>query len=358
MQLRSDRLIYLHTDRGLRIAEPFGIQSDERVRRVAEALFINQSVEVWADGNHSSSIEQMWERLRTKRVIDLSCAEGTLGAPYRMRVQIHLSEFGLGLTCRWLNAKISQLEDLGIEPMIADSLRDLVLRRVGMGLITGPTGSGKTTTLAALLDWVRRRYPRHIVTVEDPIEFSYPPTMEDPNRPGVEIPTISLITQQEVGKHTTSFQSGLKEVLRKAPNIILIGEIRDRETMETCIEAAQTGHFVLSTLHTRGAVKTFDRILEFFPKEEHHAILHRLGETLTFVLSQGLLPGFNGRCLVTEYLQNTSDTVAAGMRAYDGNTTSLEDTLRYKGNRRWEESMMKLYRDEKISENIFNENLL
>ena len=100
------------------------------------------------------------------------------------------------------------------------------------------------------------------------------------------------------------------------------------------------------------------RILEFFPKEQHFAILHRLGQTLTFVLSQSLLPGFNGRVLVTEYLQNTSDTVAAGMRAYDGNATSLEDTLRYNGNRRWEESMLQLYRSEQISENIFKENLL
>ncbi|MDB6075644.1 MAG: Pilus retraction ATPase PilT, partial [Verrucomicrobiaceae bacterium] len=186
----------------------------------------------------------------------------------------------------------------------------------------------------------------------------YSATMEDPNQPGLQIPSPSLVTQQEVGRHTLSYQSGLKEVLRKTPNIILIGEIRDRVTMETCIEAAQTGHFVLSTLHTRGAVKTIDRILEFFPKEQQSGILQRLGETLTFVLSQGLLTGFSGRVLVTEYLQNTSDPVAAGIRSYDGAATSLTDALRVKGNLRWDQSLKQLYRSGLIPEDVFNANVM
>ena len=358
VQVRSGGLLYVHTNRGIEIADSFGLQHEDIVRQFAEALFLNQAVEIWEDATSCNSVDKMWERIRARRVIDFSCEAGALGAPVRMRVQMHLSETGLGLTCRWLRGTIAQLEGLGIEPMISDSLRELIQRRFGLGLITGPTGSGKSTTLAALLDWVRRHFPKHIVTVEDPIEYRYPSTMEDPNQPGVEIPSPSLVTQQEVGKHTLSYQSGLKEVLRKTPNIILIGEIRDRETMETCIEAAQTGHFVLSTLHTRGAVKTIDRILEFFPKDQQSGILHRLGETMTFVLSQGLLTGFNGRVLVTEYLQNTSETVAAGIRAYDGNATSLADALRYKGNLRWDASLMQLYRAGRISEHIFSSNLL
>ncbi|HSJ04070.1 MAG: type IV pilus twitching motility protein PilT [Verrucomicrobium sp.] len=358
VQVRSGGLIYVHTNRGIEIAESFGMQSDNSVHRFAEALYLNQTLEIWTDVSAAGSVDKMWEIIKTRRVIDFSCDAGALGAPVRMRVQIHLSEGGLGLTCRWLRGTIAQLETLGIDAMIYDSLRELVQRRFGLGLITGPTGSGKSTTLAALLDWVRRHFPKHIVTVEDPIEYRYPATMTDPNQPGVQIPSPSLVTQQEVGKHTNSYQSGLKEVLRKTPNIILIGEIRDRETMETCIEAAQTGHFVLSTLHTRGAVKTIDRILEFFPKEQQPGILHRLGETLTFVLSQGLLTGFNGRVLVTEYLQNTSEAVGAGIRAYDGNATSLADALRYKGNLRWDQSLLQLYRAGSISENIFSANLL
>lgn len=358
VQVRTGGLIYLHTNRGLEIAESYGIQDKEAVGRLAEALFMRQSVEIWTEADAIGSAERMWELVRSRRVIDFSCEEGALGSPVRMRVQVHLSEHGLGVTCRWLRAKISQLETLGIDPLISDSLRDLMQRRFGLGLITGPTGSGKSTTLAAILDWVRRNFPKHIVTIEDPIEYRYDTMMDDPNQPGVRFPAPSLVTQQEVGRHTLSYQSGLKEVLRKTPNIILIGEIRDRETMETCIEAAQTGHFVLSTLHTRGAVKTIDRILEFFPKEQQPSILHRLSETLTFVLSQGLLTGFNGRVLVTEYLQNTSEAVAAGMRAYDGSATSLADALRYKGNLRWDQSLINLYRAGHLSEDIFNANLM
>lgn len=358
VQVRTDGLIYLHTNRGLEIAEAFGIQDGDAVARLAEALFTRQTIELWTDTSQASTGERMWELLRERRVIDFSCEQGALGAPVRMRVQVHISEHGLGVTTRWLRANITQLEALGIDPMISDSLRELVQRRFGLGLITGPTGSGKSTTLAALLDWVRRNFPKHIVTIEDPIEYRYDSMMEDPNQPGVRFPCPSLVTQQEVGRHTMSYQSGLKEVLRKTPHIILIGEIRDRLTMETCIEAAQTGHFVLSTLHTRGAVKTIDRILEFFPKEQQSGILHRLSETLTFVLSQGLLTGFNGRVLVTEYLQNTSEAVSAGMRAYDGSATSLEDALRYKGNLRWNQSLMNLYRAGQVSEDIFNANLI
>lgn len=358
VQVRTDGLIYLHTNRGLEIAEAFGIQDGDAVARLAEALFTRQTIELWTDTSQASTSERMWELLRERRVIDFSCEQGALGAPVRMRVQVHISEHGLGVTTRWLRANITQLEALGIDPMISDSLRELVQRRFGLGLITGPTGSGKSTTLAALLDWVRRNFPKHIVTIEDPIEYRYDSMMEDPNQPGVRFPCPSLVTQQEVGRHTMSYQSGLKEVLRKTPHIILIGEIRDRQTMETCIEAAQTGHFVLSTLHTRGAVKTIDRILEFFPKEQQSGILHRLSETLTFVLSQGLLTGFNGRVLVTEYLQNTSEAVSAGMRAYDGSATSLEDALRYKGNLRWNQSLMNLYRAGQVSEDIFNANLI
>jgi twitching motility protein PilT len=356
VQIRTGGMIYVHTNQGVVIAESLGIQTAEQVAHTAAALFGNQTTELWSAADTAYTAERMWDLLREQRVLDISCAQGVLGAPVRMRVQIHLSSNGLGITTRWLRSQISQLETLGIDPLVSDSLRELIQRRFGLGLITGPTGSGKSTTLAALLDWVRRNFQKHIVTIEDPIEYRYDSMMDDPNHPGSRIYSPSLITQQEVGRDTNSYQSGLKEVLRKAPHIILIGEIRDRQTMETCIEAAQTGHFVLSTLHTRGAVKTIARILEFFPQDQHAGILQRLGETMTFVLSQGLLTGFKGRVLVTEYLQNTSDAVSAGIRVYDGTATCLADALKYKGNQRWDQSLMKLYREGQISEDVFNSN--
>ena len=358
VQIRTGEYIRLHTNRGLEVAESFGIPDSDSVKRIGESLFALQSLELWSDSVGSDPAAKMWEMLREKRVMDLSCDKGVLGAPVRMRVQIHLSENGLGVTTRWLRGTITPLEQIGLEPVIVDSLHELMTRRFGLGLVTGPTGSGKSTTLAGILDWVRRNMQKHIVTIEDPIEYRYSATMEDPNQPGVIVSAPSLVTQQEVGRHTLSYQSGLKEVLRKTPNIILIGEIRDKHTMETCIEAAQTGHFVLSTLHTRGAVKTIDRIMEFFPKEQQNGILQRLAETLTFVLSQGLVTGFKGRVLVTEYLQNTSEPVASGIRSYDGAATSLVDALRVKGNVRWNDSLKGLYREGRLAEDMFKANLL
>jgi twitching motility protein PilT len=356
VQFRSERFTYLHTDRGIEVAEELGPCSPEDLRQVAIALYSHQAIDGWGAPSAAGMEEQLWQRLQERRVVDFSCEAGTLGSPVRMRVQAHYSESGLGITCRMLRAQITAIEDLNLDPLITDNLRELVQRRFGLGLVTGPTGSGKSTTLAAILDYVRRNFSKHIVTIEDPIEYRYSPTMADPNRPERLLPSPSLVTQQEVGRHTLSYQTGLKEVLRKTPHIILLGEIRDRETMETCIEAAQTGHFVLSTLHTRGAVKTIDRILEFFPKPQHASILNRLSETLTFILSQSLLTGFNSRVLVTEYMQNTTVAVGSGIRAYDGSANSLNDALRSKGNLRWEDSLNNAYRDGRIAEEVFRAN--
>lgn len=355
MQLRSERFIYLHTNRGIEIADSFGICMPEDIRHVVSALYNNQSVDAWSAPS-SGNDEELWRRLQQQRAVDFSCEAGTLGSPVRMRVQAHYSESGLGVTCRMLRGQITPLEELGLDSLVTDSLRELVQRRFGLGLVTGPTGSGKSTTLAAILDYVRRNFSKHIVTIEDPIEYRYSSTMPDPNRSEVVLPSPSLVTQQEIGRHTLTYQSGLKEVLRKTPHIILLGEIRDRETMETCIEAAQTGHLVLSTLHTRGAVKTVDRILEFFPKAQHASMLNRLSETLTFILSQTLLTGFKSRVLITEYLQNTSVAVSSGIRAYDGSANSLNDALRNKGNLRWDQSLTEAYRCGLIAEDVFRAN--
>ena len=174
-----------------------------------------------------------------------------------------------------------------------------VRRRAGLCLVTGPTGSGKSTTLASLMDWLRQSSSKHIVTIEDPVEYRYQADMEHPNYPDHRAMSPSIITQQEVGRDVASYRQGLKDVLRKAPHIILLGEIRDRDAMDTCLEAAQTGHLVLSTLHTTGAVKTMGRILEMYPHEKFGSVLSRLSEMLIFIHSQGLLKGLNGKRVLT-----------------------------------------------------------
>ena len=139
-----------------------------------------------------------------------------------------------------------------------------------------------------------------------------------------------------------SYRQGLKDVLRKAPHIILLGEIRDREAMETCMEAAQTGHLVLSTLHTTGAVKTIGRILELYPKDNHSAVLSRLAEILIFIHSQGLLNGVQRRVLTYEFLQNNDDAVASAIANYDGGARALEDVIRRAGNIQWDATLRRL----------------
>ena len=289
------------------------------------------------------SINQFKEKL----VDDFSCNGVQYGdngeVSGRLRIQAHLSAPGLGITCRILNDNIPTLETLGILPDTITTLKHCVLRRAGLCLVTGPTGSGKSTTLASLIDWVRQNYPKHIVTVEDPVEYQYPHDMEDPDIAGMRTLAPSIVTQQEVGRDVASYRQGLKDVLRKAPHIILLGEIRDREAMDTCMEAAQTGHLVLSTLHTTGAVKTLGRILEMYPKEKHKAVLNRLGETLIFIHSQGLLSGQQGRILNYEFLHNNDDSVGSAIAAYDEGASSVEDAIRRAGNIQWDNNLMRLH---------------
>jgi Tfp pilus assembly pilus retraction ATPase PilT len=177
--------------------------------------------------------------------------------------------------------------------------------------------------------------------------------MDDPNYPGHRIPSPSIVTQQEVGRDVHSYRQGLKDALRKAPHIILLGEIRDREAMETCMEAAQTGHLVLSTLHTTGAVKTIGRILELYPKENHASVLSRLAEIMVFIHSQGLLNGSHKRVLNYEFLQNNNDAVSSAIANYDGGARSLEDVIRRAGNIEWDHNLKRLLKQGAITEETF-----
>ena len=189
--------------------------------------------------------------------------------------------------------------------------------------------------------------------MEDPVEYQYPSDMDDPNVPGSKIMAPSIVTQQEVGRDLASYRQGLKDVLRKAPHVILLGEIRDREAMETCMEAAQTGHLVLSTLHTTGAVKTMGRILEMYPRENHPAVLNRLSEILIFIHSQGLLSGIDGRVLTYEFLQNNDDATTSAIGGYDRGSRALEDVIKRSGNIAWDTKLTSLLSEGKISQETF-----
>lgn len=360
IQIRSDRLIYVHTKRGLESVDSAGPISIETAEALAEWLYSRRVIDRYQDEETSQKTAgSLLPILREHRVIDFS----TEGLPLeeghvsgRMRVQAHLSSSGLGITCRVLNEGIAELDKLGLSQDTCLALREFVTRRQGLGLVTGQTGSGKSTTLAALINWLRENQERHIVTVEDPIEYHYPQDMGHPDEPNIRIAAPGFVTQQEVGIHVMSYQQGLKDVLRKAPHVILIGEIRDRETMDTCIEAAQTGHVVISTLHTNGAVKTLSRITEFFPKERHKSILARMSEILMFILSQGLISGRDGKALNYEFLKNTNAAVRSGIAHYDGEARSLDDVIRQSGNVEWDTHLQGLLQRGLISQEAYHNN--
>lgn len=196
----------------------------------------------------------------------------------RFRVNIFRQRGNVGMVFRHIKADIVTLDDLGLPPVI----KDISMTKRGLVLVVGATGSGKSTSLAAMIDHRNRTQAGHIVTVEDPIEF-------------VHEHKKSIITQREVGFDTHSFQNALKNTLRQAPDVILIGEIRDLETMEAAITFAETGHLCLGTLHSNNANQAIERIMNFFPVERHAQIYLQLSLNLRAIISQRLIPSLDGR---------------------------------------------------------------
>lgn len=196
----------------------------------------------------------------------------------RFRVNAFSHQRGAGAAFRAIPSVIRSLAELGAPALLAD----LVLKPRGMVLVTGPTGSGKSTTLAAMVDHLNRHTQGHILTVEDPIEFLH--TSQQ-----------CLVHQRELGPHTRSFAAALRSALREDPDVILIGEMRDLETIRLALTAAETGHLVLGTLHTSGAAKTIDRIIDVFPAEEKEMVRAMLSESLQAVVSQTLCKTRDGQ---------------------------------------------------------------
>ncbi len=195
----------------------------------------------------------------------------------RYRVNFFMQQRGIAAVFREIPQIILTLEQLGLP----EQLRDLVMLDKGIVLITGPTGSGKSTTLAAMMDWANSNRKDHVLTIEDPIEFVHK------NR-------SCLFNQREVGRHTKSFKAALRGALREDPDIILVGEMRDYETIALALEAAETGHLVLSTLHTVSAVKTVDRIVEVFPEEMQAQVRTSFADSFRAIISQALLKKKDG----------------------------------------------------------------
>lgn len=207
----------------------------------------------------------------------------------RCRVNCFDSLVGGAIVLRLISLNIPSIEELGLPEV----LKHIVSQPQGLILVTGPTGSGKSTTLAAMINHLNEMVQKHIVTIEDPIEYVHPSKK-------------CLISQREVGLHTFEFQSALRAVLREDPDVILIGEMRDRVTVDTALKAAQTGHLVLGTLHTRSAISTLNRLLNIYNPEEQQSMRIQITDSLISIISQQLLPTTDGhRTAAHEILINT-----------------------------------------------------
>lgn len=189
----------------------------------------------------------------------------------RFRVSVFKQRGNIGMVLRIIPRRIATMEELGL-PL---SLRKVINQPRGMILVTGPTGSGKSTSLAAMIDWLNTEFDHHIITIEDPIEFFHNHKK-------------SIITQREVGVDVPSFAEALRRALRQDPDVILVGEMRDLETIEAAVSAAETGHLVFGTLHTTGAVRTIDRLVDAFPSNQQEQIRTQLAGNLKAVISQAL----------------------------------------------------------------------
>jgi twitching motility protein PilT len=236
---------------------------------------------------HMLDDAQKLEEFSTEHEVDFAYS---IPGVARFRVNAFYQRGSVSLVIRAIPINIRTIEDLNLPPVI----RDLADEERGIVLLTGTTGSGKSTTLAAMIDHINSTKSRHIVTIEDPIEFLHPDKR-------------SLINQREVGFDTASFKRAMRRILRQDPDVILIGELRDEETVQTALSAAETGHLVLSTVHTLDATETVNRLIEFFPPHMHQQVRAMIAGTLKGAISQRLVRGTGGkgRVATCEVLRTT-----------------------------------------------------
>jgi twitching motility protein PilT len=276
------------------------------------------------------------------RLLSMYAESGSCDTSYevpavaRFRVNIYKHNGGRALVMRKFPSQIPTLEGLAL-PVV---FREMLKERNGIILVTGATGSGKTTTLAAMLNEINQSEPIHIVTLEDPIEFIYSPA-------------TAAISQRELGRDFESFAQGLRVALRQAPKAILIGEIRDRETMEIAMTASETGHIVFTTLHTINAGQTINRILGFFTRDEEEQVRYRLADTVRYIVSQRLVASTSGtRLLATEVIGSSLRT-RESIRYGESEGKTFHEIIEAGSTMGWhsfDQTLLKAYRENLVTE--------
>ncbi len=269
--------------------------------------------------------EEQFETFTRDLEIDFAVSEAGLG---RFRANIFHQRGNVAIVLRYISSDIPTLEQLGMP----EQLKDLIMVKRGLILMVGASGSGKSTTIAAMLNHRNEKSSSHIITVEDPIEFLHPNKQ-------------SIINQREVGLDTQSFHRALRSAMRAAPDVILIGEIRDRESMQAAIDMAGTGHLVVATLHSNNAPETLDRIINMYPQEQHAQVFMDLAHYLRAIISQRLVRTRRGkRVAAVELMLNTPHIKDLVLK---GDISAVKDAMKDSGERgmqNFDDALLELYK--------------
>lgn len=258
----------------------------------------------------------------------------TIGETCRLRINIFKQQNTIGLVMRIIPLEIATIDELELPTV----LKDIAMSPQGVVLVTGPTGCGKSTTLAAMIDHINENRRGNVVTIEDPIEY-------------VHRDKQCIVIQREVGIDTNTFSDAMKYVVRQSPDIILIGEMRDTETMNVAMQAAETGHLVFSTVHTPSAPETMERIINMFPPHQREMICLRMSKSLRAILSQALIPraGTEGRVAAVEVMVANPTVQKLIEEGSPGDTYAVMQEGGYYGMQTRNQALLQLYRDGKVS---------
>ena len=274
--------------------------------------------------------EEQLDQFTRELELDFAISEPGLG---RFRVNVFHQRGNVSMVLRYITAELPTLDELGMP----EQMKELVMLRRGLILMVGATGSGKSTTLAAMINHRNEKTSSHIITVEDPIEFLHPNKQ-------------SIVNQREVGLDTKSYHRALMSAMRAAPDVLQIGEIRDRESMQSALDMAGTGHLVLGTLHSNNAPETLDRIINMFPTEQHSQVFMDLGHYLRAILSQRLVRARTGkRVAAVELMINTPHIKDLILK---GEIAEVKDALREsgeKGMQNFDDALLTLYKNGTIT---------
>ncbi len=274
--------------------------------------------------------EEQLDTFTRELEIDFAVSKPGLG---RFRVNVFHQRGNVSMVMRYISANIPSLEDLAM-PSI---LKELVMFRRGLVLMVGASGNGKSTTLAGMIDYRNQKTSSHILTIEDPIEFLHS------NKK-------SIINQREVGSDTVSYERALRSAMREAPDVILIGEIRDRETMQAAIDLAGTGHLAIATLHSNNAPETLDRVINIFPEDQHPQVYMDLSHYLRAIISQRLVRGVDGnRIAAVEVMLNTPRIAELIQGGDIGAVKEAFYESTEQGMQTFDQSLLTLYRDGKVT---------